>query len=380
MKIAFDAQLLLSEEKTGIGWNEYYLIDELTKNNAEEIKYQLNLFNSPQDKEGKELIQKYIDRRCNVRIASKCSIPYVSVIWRRLFNKYQNLFGRKSDITVFFNYEVPKNVGTKTAVYVCDVNYLVFPETVESRTLKWLNDNLKDYCDRADYIITISEFSKSEIVKYLGIEPSKIVVVPCGVNYSIYRKYDEVSIKESLRKYSIPKDYILYLGTLEPRKNIPILIDAYKLLTERTTDVPPLVIAGKKGWLYDSIFEKVKEYGLEESVIFTGYVDSEDAPKLMAGATIFCFPSIYEGFGMPPLESMACGTPVIVSDSASLPEVVADGGLIFKQGDAEDLYSKIRLLLEDDNLRKEYIEKGLERSNELSWENAATKLKQQLFV
>ena len=171
---------------------------------------------------------------------------------------------------------------------------------------------------------------------------------------------------------------------MEPRKNIETLIRAYqRLLTagpsrfgQNPSAFPKLVLAGKNGWLYDSIFQLVKEFHLENQVIFTGYVDESDAAPLLCGARMFVFPSLYEGFGIPPLEAMACGTPVIVSDCASLPEVVGDAGLLVPPTDIEKLAESMNRLLKDDQLHTALREAGLKRAGQFTWKASAKKLVQ----
>lgn len=169
----------------------------------------------------------------------------------------------------------------------------------------------------------------------------------------------------------IEGEYFLYLGTIEPRKNLERLIEAYHIFTQKVKDAPKLVLAGGKGWLYDSIFAKVTELKLDKQVIFTKYVPSEDMNPLMCGALAFVFPSVYEGFGMPPLEAMACGVPVLSSDAASLPEVTGDCAVICDAYSAESISDGLFRLYSDENLRKELSVKGLERAKGFTWERSA---------
>jgi glycosyltransferase involved in cell wall biosynthesis len=231
---------------------------------------------------------------------------------------------------------------------------------------------LEKSCKRADKIVTVSEFSKKEIIKYLGVDDNKIVVMPNGVDFSIYHtNYTCDQVNEVKGKYQIKGEYLLYLGTLEPRKNITRMLQAYALMKKSTLTVPKLVLAGRKGWMYDSIFETVKELHLEEDVIFTGYIEADDAPILMKGAEAFLFPSIYEGFGMPPLEAMACGTPVLVSDTTSLPEVVGDAGILVDPMSVQSICEGMKLLFEKADLRKTLSRRGIERAQLYSWERSA---------
>lgn len=175
-------------------------------------------------------------------------------------------------------------------------------------------------------------------------------------------------VKSSL---GINGEYFLYLGTIEPRKNLERLISAYHILTQRIQDAPKLVLAGGKGWLYDSIFQRVSDLKLADKVLFTKYIPSEDMNPLMCGALAFVFPSIYEGFGMPPLEAMACGVPVLASNAASLPEVTGDCGVICDAYSEESIADGLYTLYNDTALRAELSIRGRKRAEGFSWERSA---------
>lgn len=291
---------------------------------------------------------------------------------------YRWIFGKKAEVTQFFNYTIPAGTAGKKLTIIHDVAFLAHPETVTKRTYRWLSRNIRSYCSRAEEILTVSEFSRQEIHRYLGIPLEKNQVVYNGVDTEQYHPdYSEEQIRASMAKYHVNGHYILYMGTLEPRKNIETLIKAYGILKETYAEnIPKLVLAGKKGWLYDSIFQMVQDLGLEKQVIFTGYVEAEDAAPLFCGAEMFVFPSLYEGFGIPPLEAMACGTPVITSDCSSLPEVVGSAGLMVPPMDAAALADKMELLITDHKLRARLKQAGIERAKQFTWEASAEKLVQ----
>lgn len=375
MKIACDVQLLMEQKKTGIGKMTEYMLESLARHSEDEIY--LNYF-KPRKKNGCFADVQKFRRYSNVHV--NCCQWFYHFIYRRVKKifplPYSMFFVRKCDVTQFFNYSIPFGVAGKKAVYVYDMAYRAYPETIQKETLQMLQEELEKACRRADRVITISEFSKQEIIKYLGIEEKKIAVVPCAVDREVFHPdYDSAEIRRVADKYGIEGSYILYLGTLEPRKNITQLIEAYKLLRERTAEKPKLVIAGKKGWSFDNIFELVQRYQLKEEVIFTGYVPDEEIPYLLSGALCFVFPSLYEGFGMPPLEAMACGVPVISSNAASIPEVVGDAGILVHPKETEELYQAMFDIVTDDEKRNRLIEKGLKRSRQFSWEASAIKLR-----
>ncbi len=372
-KIAIDGHVLLQREKTGVGQTAQHLIDELVKNGDLDIQINfVDLFGY----RCRRLIKHY--RRQGCRIKMCWWLPYS--VYADVFEKYKIpyyfLFGKGNDITLFFEYQVPYGVGTKVADYVYDVNYKVYPETVDESALKWLNENLPVYCERSDMIITISEFSKKEIGKYLGIDGRKIYVVPCGVDCERYSREACVNQIHAVRKkYGIEEDYILYMGTLEPRKNIAVLIEAYHILAEKREELPKLVIAGKKGWMYEQLFQMVSELGLNDQVLFAGYIEESDSAALMSGAKLFVFPSLYEGFGIPPLEAMACGIPVIISDAEALLETVGENAVIFQSGDVIDLSEKINWLIEEEEIRTKMSHAGRKWAKKNTWNKAGEELK-----
>jgi len=375
LKIAFDSQILFERQKTGIGRNSEAIISNYIQLGTDDIV--LNYFRMLEENKREEVIDHYLsNHKVNI---NKCKW-FHSLLYNRL-NRYLRLpyklfFREEADVTQFFNYVLPPGVKGKTALYVYDMAYKVYPETIGEKTLRMLNENLAESCRRADRIITISEFSKQEIIKYLGIPSEKIAVVPCAVDHSIYNNIidlDELTVIK--KKFNIDQDYFLYLGTLEPRKNIERLIDAYAALHKRDTLIPKLVIAGKNGWNYDNVYKKVNDYKINENVIFTGYIDAEEAVTLLKGALAFVFPSIYEGFGMPPLEAMACGVPIITSNVSSLPEVVQDAGYLIDPFSAEELSEAMFEIINNSEQRKRLIEKGLKRAKKFTWKGSAELLR-----
>lgn len=369
MKISFDVQLLMNGEKTGIGWCAENILQNIER--KENNSYQLNCFTLGYSKKQLNSVEKYEEFGYKVKKCSWFHDVIYRIIWSFINIPYSIFFGNDSDVTVFFNYVIPPGAKGKKVVFVHDMAYKVHPETVRRKTRNLLNLALKKSCKRADKIITISEFSKKEIVKYLNIPEDKISVMFCGVDRSIYNpNYSKEKVKEIIQKYKIGSEYILYLGTLEPRKNIVRLIHAYSQLKKENVDTPKLVLAGRKGWMYKEVFETVKNLDLEGAVIFTGYINENDAPKLIKGAKMLVFPSLYEGFGMPPLEAMACGTPVLVSNAASLPEVVGDAGLQVDPFSIDDIKNGIKLLLEDEIKRSELSLKGIERAKLFTWDKS----------
>jgi glycosyltransferase involved in cell wall biosynthesis len=205
----------------------------------------------------------------------------------------------------------------------------------------------------------------------LGVPEKKITVIHEAAN-PIYRPLDKKEACHIARKkYKIDRDFILFVSTIEPRKNLPGLLQAYRRLRDEYKRDEILVLAGLNGWLWEEVYETVDALNLDDHVAFLGRVPSEDLVYLYNAARVFVHPSFYEGFGLPPLEAMNCGTPVIVSNTAALPEVVGDAGLMINPHDIDGLTVALWRMLTDEELRQNYIEKGLKRAKLFSWVQAA---------
>ena len=370
MNINFDAVPICSDKITGIGWCEVGQTQTLAKLHPEH-EYEYSFFTSG-DKERVKRVKKFAGKRIKLNTSNFSGYLYRAAS-TFLPIPYSFFFGRKNDITHFFNYIVPPFVHGKKVVTVHDMVYKAFPETVRGRTRFMLETGLKRSMKRADLIVTDSEFSKSEIIKYFPQHEHKIRVVPCGVDLERFHPCNEPErIPEVKRSLDIEGDYFLYLGTIEPRKNLERLITAYAAFAKKVGEkAPKLVLAGGKGWLNDGIYSRVEKLGMTKNIIFTKYVPSEDMNPLMCGALAFVFPSIYEGFGMPPLEAMACGVPVLTSGEASLPEVTGDCAVICDAYSAKSIAQGLYKLYSDEKLRSDLSKRGLERAKGFTWERSA---------
>lgn len=236
---------------------------------------------------------------------------------------YHKLTNSKADLTVFFNYLTPGGLIGPNMITVYDLVSERFPETMQAKNRRLLQGHLKDSISRASSILTISEFSKSEIIDVFGVDDSKIFVAPCGVDTSFYTPGE--GYETSINKVNSIDRYILYVGTLEPRKNIKTIVEAFSKIANRFTDIK-LVLAGGLGWQPEETLNAIKNSPYSDRIVHTGYISNKEKRDLLRNCEFFVFPSIYEGFGMPVTEAMACGTDCIISDSSSLPEVA--GGLL----------------------------------------------------
>lgn len=372
MNITFDAVPIISDKITGIGWCEIGQTQAVARLFPQN-NYEYSFFTSGKSSRIQQA-EKFAGNNIKLNYSDFSGYLYRGVSTFLPF-PYSAFFGKKSDITHFFNYIVPPFVHGKKVVTIHDMVYKAFPETVRGRTRFMLETGLNKSMKRADIIITDSEFSKSEIVKYFPEYSRKIRVVPCGVDCDRFKPCDNLSeISRVKKSLGINDDYFLYVGTIEPRKNLVRLIKAYKAFTKHVENSPKLVLAGAKGWLCDDIYKLVKKLDLEKKVIFTKYVPSEDMTPLMCGAMAFVFPSLYEGFGIPPLEAMACGVPVLTSGEASIPEVVGNCAVICDAYSVKSIARGLYRLYKNPDLRSNLSKLGLERSKLFTWERSAEKL------
>ncbi len=268
------------------------------------------------------------------------------------------------------NYCIPVFAPCPTVVTMHDMSLFAQSDTHESANVTRGRRRMPIMARRAAMIIAPSEWTKQEIVNYLGARPDKIRVI-----YEAAReKMKPLSMEESigvLQKHNIRQPYLLYVGTIEPRKNLLTLIRAYHELLRATPHRPQLVLCGGRGWLEGEVFKLVEELKLTDRVHFTGYVDDADLPALYSAAEVFIYPSIYEGFGLPPLEAMACGTPVITSNSSSLPEVIGKSGLMHDPTEYQSLTECIAKVIGDTSTREHFKRAGLKQASYFSWERAA---------
>ena len=225
---------------------------------------------------------------------------------------------------------------------------------------------------RATRIITVSEQSKQDIMELFEVPESKIVLVPNGLSAEFFQKASDSSQVERItRKYGITQPYVLYVGNFKPHKNLPRLLGAFKKVTEELGPRNQLVLAGGDEYYRLELKRRVAELGLENRVVFTGFVENQDLIGLYKGAEVFVFPSLYEGFGIPVLEAMACGTPVVTSKTTSLPEVAGDAGVLVDPHSVNEIFQAIRFLISDQSAREKQIRKGLQRSKRFSLEQTS---------
>jgi mannosyltransferase B len=282
------------------------------------------------------------------------------------------ILGTKSDIYHFFNFTIPKNIKGKVIVTIYDTVFFSAPETMGD--MKAISE-YKYAAERSDLILTISESAKSDIIKHFNVDEKKIEIVTPGIDLEKYlHNYTDMELENVRKKYKLPENYILYLGTIEPRKNIERTIKAFIKYKKEVKDDLKFVIVGGKGWKYDNIMKLIESMGTD--IILTGYIDEEDKIPIYKLAQLFAFPSLYEGFGMPVLEAMAAGVPVVTSNVSSLPEVAGDAAILVNPLNEDEIFEAYKKILSDKKLQLEMIEKGLEQAKKFEWKESAKVLEQ----
>lgn len=266
---------------------------------------------------------------------------------------------------------LPPLKNAREVFTIHDLIFRFFPEYHLPLNRWFLDLMLPRFMQRADAIIAVSENTKNDVMRLMNIPAEKITVIPEGVHRS-FRPIGEREELERVRAaYRLPERFILFFSTIEPRKNLFTLLDAYAELLKRDAELPYLVVMGRKGWLYEATLRHMRDLGLTERVILTDWVSSEDVPRILNLAEVFVFPSLYEGFGLTPLEAMACGTAVISSNASSLPEVVGDAGILLEPRDTAGFAQAIQRVLSDELLRQDLRARGLKQAAQFTWERAA---------
>ena len=258
----------------------------------------------------------------------------------------------------------------RSVVTVHDLGFRYFPQAHRPLDRWYLEWSTRYHARAAAHLLADSEATKGDLIAAYGAPPERITVVYPGRDESLGRVSDPAAIARVKARYGIQGDYILHLGTLHPRKNLLRLIEAFASVRRELGDWR-LVLAGRRGWLCEPLFRRIAELGLEDGVVLTGYVPRADLAPLLSGARCLAFPSLYEGFGFPVLEAMACGTPVICSDTSSLPEVAGDAALLVDPQDTDAWAEALYRLLTDSGLRQSLIQRGYRQVEKFSWSRAA---------
>ena len=369
MRVAIDARPAVFAEKTGVGYYTWNLLKHLPRvdPSARYLAWYLNaraLLGGP---------------RRNLR-----ELPGVRERWTpipaRWFDRLESYelprleWFVRFDVLFAPNFVPPPSRTGRLVITVHDLAFRRFPETAPHATRRWLA-RIDHALERASRIIAVSEATRQDLIELYSVAPDRIVVVPHGVDHSVFRPVPPDDVVRATRRLGVTGPYLLYLGGIEPRKNLPRLIEAFARLP--TNGRPDLVVAGSGvAWnpegtnLLRAALDR-QTIDVRQRVLLPGYVADADRAALLSGAEALVYPSLYEGFGLPVLEAMACGTPVVASNRPALPEVAGDSALLVDPEDPHQLAQAIERVLSDQRLRRVLHQRGLERAARFSWDETA---------
>lgn len=368
MRIVIDLTSL-ADNFTGIERYAACISREMIKQSAEEyvLIFKEKIHASFVDICEQKNVEPVVLKPCHKLLFNQIRLPWA-------LRKY------KADWYLFLAFPVPVLLFKKNMIStIHDICCWDCPETMNGLSKWYFRISHRVAMWKCRYIITISEFSKKRIVERLKYRKEKLLLVYCGIDEKFRRlEITDEKRQELIEKYQLPDRYLLSLSTLEPRKNLSLLIRAYAKLIEQKQIETPLVLAGRKGWKMDSFLEGISE-SVRSKIIITGFIEDEDLPYIYQQADLFVFPSMYEGFGIPPLEAMACGVPVLSSDAASMPEVLGDAAYYFQSGDADMLAKCLKEMSILSNKGKQSLtENGASQVLKYMWNVEAKKLLEHL--
>ncbi len=380
MKIGIDVRTLMDKYYSGVSAYSLNLIQELLKIDKQNDYFlyynSAKKINLPDLKgEYKVVGTKYPNKIFNYILQRTLSWPKLDKV----------LGGVDVFLAPHYNF-FSLSSGTKKILTIHDLTFLRYPELFSKRKNFWHQAiNIKRLVHSVDMIVAVSENTKQDIIELLNVDEKKIKVVYSGLENSFHEVCSSLEndnfnneinlqkLKEVKEKYKLPDKYILSLSNLEPRKNLETLIFAYNKIRDVNQDLKDLklVICGAKGWKYRNIFRSIEKSKYKDDIIYTSYIENKDKPYIYKQAKVFAYPSFYEGFGFPPLEAMACAVPVVASFSSSLPEIIDKAGILVDPKSSDELAKAITSILIDKDLRDYYIDKGLKRAKEFSWQSTA---------
>ena len=364
MKIGLNA-VHLDEKSFGVGEYVYNLACNLPKADPQ---CQFFIYTARERK--RELPHEYSNARF-VRTPLSGDNPFQRVITEQF---YWNRRLAHDGIDVYHSpfFYLPYGIKGKVILTIHDVRFLKFPGTYKTARYFFIKEAVPRSAKRADVILASSESTKKDLVDMLGLPGSKISVVHLGVS-RIFRAVKDNSLLEKIRaRLGLPEKYILYIGEFSAHKNLRRIIEAYKMLKDRDKIEEKLVMVGS-GRQNEAMAGLIKELGLEDHVFFTGFVSRDDLPAIYNMGRVLVFPSLYEGFGFPALEAMACGVPVVTSNISSMPEVAGDAALLVDPFKTEEIRESIYSILKDNALASDLRQRGLKRAEIFSWENTVSR-------
>lgn len=316
-------------------------------------------------------VDKELENLKTARVPLNAKPWRMSVLLAYYFGMSMDRWLPPTDLFHGTDHLLPPLKHSRTVFTIHDLIFRFFPQYHLPLNRWYLNLMLPKFMRRADAIIAVSENTRRDVVRLMDIPAEKISVIYEAANPSFRPIESRAELQAVRATYKLPARFILFFSTIEPRKNLVTLFDAYAELLRRDADAPPLVVMGRKGWLYEETLQHIHALGLTQRVILTDWVKSQDVPAVINLADLFVFPSLYEGFGLTPLEAMACGTPVISSNASSLPEVVGDAGILIEPRDVAGFANAMERVLHDAELRQDLSARGSRQASQFSWERAA---------
>ena len=357
MRIGIDARLVYYS-KAGIGQYILRLAEALAKLDTEGVEF--------------ALLQSRKDR---TQIVDDHNFSRRSV-WTPSHHRLEQLTLRleisrlRLDLLHSPDFIPPFRRNCKSVITIHDLAFLLYPHFLTKESARYYGQ-IDQAVRRTDHIIAVSESTRQDAIKLLGVPERKITVIHEAAN-PMFRRLDAAEARcHVVETYGLDQGYILFVSTIEPRKNLPALLQAYRKLLDDYKRPEMLALAGSRGWLSDEVYKMVEALGLGDRVRFLGRVPTEHLVYLYNAARLLVHPSFYEGFGLPPLEAMTCGTPVVVSNVSALPEVVGDAAWLINPHDVDELTVAMWRILTDEDVRASLIAKGLKRAQMFSWERAA---------
>jgi glycosyltransferase involved in cell wall biosynthesis len=314
-------------------------------------------------------IDRFANRWPNFKV--KQTFPHTPLV--RIPLTLSTALRRRHVDVLHVQYTAPPFAPCPVVATIHDLSFEHLPETFNRRSRAQLQLTVRHTARRAKQILTLSEFSRDDIVKTYNVDPARVFVTPAAAPPRFAPVTNSTELRRVRTTYGIERDYILSLGSIQPRKNLERLMNAYASLRRHRPELklPQLVLAGKRGWLDKEIFRAAGESELKQDILFTGYVPEDDLPALFSGALCFAYPSYFEGFGLPVLEAMQCGTPVIAGNRTSLPEVVGEAGILVDPFSEAEIAQALAKIIEGPGYRDELRVKGIARAKLFDWKRTA---------
>ncbi len=355
MIIGYDGSRISVAQRTGTEQYSYLLLEQLIK------------------LPGDDIFRVYTREKIEDPIFEHPRVEQRVIGWKRLWTQgglALELWKSRPDVLFIPAHTLPalRPFGINSVVTIHDLGYEYLPQYHQFPHKLYLNKSTEYAAWQAGRLIAVSEFTKLDLHKKLGASVDKIRVVYEGVDTQRFARVSEKDEQAARQKYGLAKDYILFVGTVQPRKNLVRLIEAFSCLKDKDIE---LVIAGGKGWMSDDIYAAPTRYGVEERVKFLGYIDEEDKPGLYAAARVTALVSLFEGFGLPAIESMASGTPVVAANNSSLPEVVGEAGILVEAESVDSIRQGLQTAASDESVRQRLIKNGYEQAGKFRWDRAA---------